>query len=88
MNKPKENNNIKQKLNFKKEDLEKELNLLKAKKDVKNTNNKNNNKINKEIKPISPKKNEMKMGGFKNLKDMIEQNMKRQRIMSNDNANK
>ena len=88
MNKPQENNNIKQKLNFKKEDLEKELKLLKAKKDVKNTNNKNNNKINKEIKPISPKKNEMKMGGFKNLKDMIEQNMKRQRIMSNDNANK
>ena len=88
MNKPQENNNIKQKLNFKKEDLEKELNLLKVKKDVKNINNKNNNKINKEIKPISPKKNEMKMGGFKNLKDMIEQNMKRQRIMSNDNANK
>ena len=85
MNKP-EMNNTKPKMNLKKEDLEKELNLLKAKKEIKNTNTKNNN--NKDIKQNTQKKVEQKASGFKNLKEIFEQNMKRQRVMSNDNAKK
>ena len=86
MNKP-EMNNIKPKMNLKKEDLEKELNLLKAKKEIKNTNTKNINN-NKDIKQNTQKKVEQKASGFKNLKEIFEQNMKRQRVMSNDNAKK
>ena len=86
MNKP-EKNNIKPKMNLKKEDLEKELNLLKAKKEIKNTNTKNINN-NKDIKQNTQKKVEQKASGFKNLKETFEQNMKRQRVMSNDNAKK
>ena len=87
MNKP-EMNNIKPKMNLKKEDLEKELNLLKAKKEIKNTNTKNINNNNKDIKQNTQKKVEQKASGFKNLKEIFEQNMKRQRVMSNDNAKK
>ena len=86
MNKP-EMNNIKPKMNLKKEDLEKELNLLKAKKEIKNTNTKNINN-NKDIKQNTQKKVEQKASGFKNLKEIFGQNMKRQRVMSNDNAKK
>ena len=86
MNKP-ETNNIKPKMNLKKEDLEKELNLLKAKKEIKNTNTKNINN-NKDIKQNTQKKVEQKASGFKNLKEIFEQNMKRLKIMSNDNAKK
>ena len=86
MNKP-ETNNIKPKMNLKKEDLEKELNLLKAKKEIKNTNTKNINN-NKDIKQNTQKKVEQKASGFKNLKEIFEQNMKRQKLMSNDNAKK
>ena len=86
MNKP-EMNNTKPKMNLKKEDLEKELNLLKAKKEIKNTNTKNINN-NKDIKQNTQKKVEQKASGFKNLKEIFEQNMKRQRVMSNDNAKK
>ena len=82
-----EMNNIKPKMNLKKEDLEKELNLLKAKKEIKNTNTKNINN-NKDIKQNTQKKVEQKASGFKNLKEIFEQNMKRQRVMSNDNAKK
>ena len=85
MNKP-EMNNTKPKMNLKKEDLEKELNLLKAKKEIKNINTKNNN--NKDIKQNTQKKVEQKASGFKNLKEIFGQNMKRQRVMSNDNAKK
>lgn len=81
------NNNLKVKMNFKKEDLEKEMALLKAKKDLKNVNNKNSDNT-KETKPQVPKKIEPKVGGFKNIKDMIEQNLKRQRVMSSDNVKK
>ena len=82
---PDTNNNQKLKVNFKKEDLEKEMMLLKAKKDLKNSNAKNINDNSKETKPQPQKKNEPKEGGFKNIKEMIEQNLKRQRIMSSDN---
>ena len=86
-NKP-EMNNIKPKMNLKKEELEKELNLLKAKKDIKNSNTKNIINNNKEVKQNTQKKNEQKVSGFKNLKEIFEQNIKRQRVMSNDNAKK
>ena len=98
MNKPKneissnikkqDSNNIKTKINFKKEDLEKEMNLLKLKKDSKNIINKNISDNKNESKLPSQKKIESKVGGFKNIKEMIEQNLKRQRIMSNDNIKK
>ena len=82
------NNNIKPKMNSKKEEIEKEINLLKTKKGLKSDNLKNSNNNEKEIKPQAPKKLEQKVGGFKNLKDMIEQKMKRQRVMSTDNVKK
>ena len=80
------NNNKKGMMNFKKEDLEKEMNMLKAKKDLKSTSAKLNNDNKKETKPQPQKKNEPKVGGMKNIKEMIEQNLKRQRIMSSDNT--
>ena len=82
------NNNKKGMMNFKKEDLEKEMNMLKAKKDLKSTSAKLNNDNKKETKPQPQKKNEPKVGGMKNIKEMIEQNLKRQRIMSSDNSKK
>ena len=82
------NNNKKGMVNFKKEDLEKEMNMLKAKKDLKSTSAKLNNDNKKEAKPQPQKKNEPKVGGMKNIKEMIEQNLKRQRIMSSDNTKK
>ena len=82
------NNNKKGMMNFKKEDLEKEMNMLKAKKDLKSTSAKLNNDNKKETKPQPQKKNESKVGGMKNIKEMIEQNLKRQRIMSSDNTKK
>ena len=82
------NNNIKPKMNSKKEEIEKEINLLKTKKGLKSDNLKNSNNNEKEIKPQAHKKIEQKVGGFKNLKDMIEQKMKRQRVMSTDNVKK
>ena len=82
------NNNKKGMMNFKKEDLEKEMNMLKAKKDLKSTSAKLNNDNKKETKPQPQKKNEPKVGGMKNIKEMIEQNLKRQRIMSSDNTKK
>ena len=82
------NNNIKGMMNFKKEDLEKEMNILKAKKDLKSTSGKLNNDNKKETKPQPQKKNEPKVGGIKNIKEMIEQNLKRQRIMPSDNIKK
>ena len=82
------NNNLKVKMNFKKENIEKEMNLLKAKKELKNVNTKNTNDNKKEIKSQAHLKNEPKVAGFKNIKEMIEQNLKRQRIMSNDNIKK
>ena len=87
-NKKQESNNIKPKMNLKKEDLERELNLLKAKKDLKSINTKNVNNNTKEVKQNVPKKNEQKVTGFKNLKEIFEQNIKRQRVMSNDNTKK
>ena len=81
-------NNKKGMVNFKKEDLEKEMNMLKAKKDLKSTSAKLNNDNKKETKPQPQKKNEPKVGGMKNIKEMIEQNLKRQRIMSSDNTKK
>ena len=86
--KKQDSNNIKIKMNYKKEDLEKEMNLLKLKKDSKNISNKNISDNKNETKPPTQKKVEPKMGGFKNIKEMIEQNLKRQRVMSNDNAKK
>ena len=86
--KKQESNNIKTKMNYKKEDLEKEMNLLKLKKDSKNISNKNISDNKNETKPPIQKKVEPKMGGFKNIKEMIEQNLKRQRVMSNDNTKK
>ena len=82
------NNNKKGMVNFKKEDSEKEMNMLKAKKDLKSTSAKLNNDNKKETKPQPQKKNEPKVGGMKNIKEMIEQNLKRQRIMSSDNTKK
>ena len=82
------NNNLKVKMNFKKEDIEKEMNLLKAKKDLRGSNAKNLKDNIKESKPQPQKINDPKAGGFKNLKEMIEQNFKRQRVMSSDNTKK
>ena len=75
-------------MNFKKEDIEKEMNLLKAKKDLRGSNAKNLKDNIKESKPQPQKINDPKAGGFKNLKEMIEQNLKRQRVMSSDNTKK
>ena len=50
------NNNKKGMVNFKKEDLEKEMNMLKAKKDLKSTSAKLNNDNKKETKPQPQKK--------------------------------
>ena len=81
------NNNIKAKMNFKKDDLEKEMNLLK--KGLKSVSAKLTNDNKKEAaKPQPQKKNEPKVGGMKNIKEMIEQNLKRQRVMSSDNIKK
>jgi len=81
------NNNIKTKMNFKKDDLEKEMNLLK--KGLKSVSAKLTNDNKKEAaKPQPQKKNEPKVGGMKNIKEMIEQNLKRQRVMSSDNIKK
>ena len=82
------NNNLKVKMNFKKENIEKEMNLLKAKKELKNVNTKNTNDNKKEIKSQAHLKNEPKIAGFKNIKEMIEQNLKRQRVMQSDNVKK
>ena len=93
MNKPqndinKKSENIKVKMNFKKDELEKELNLIKAKKENKIVNNKNENDNIKEKKPSTQKKIMPNAGGIKNIKEMIEQNLKRQRVMSSDFVNK
>ena len=93
MNKPqndinKKSENIKVKINFKKDELEKELNLIKAKKENKIVKNKNENDNIKEIKPSTQKKVMPNAGGIKNIKEMIEQNLKRQRVMSSDAVNK
>ena len=81
------NNNIKAKMNFKKDDLEKEMNLLK--KGLKSVSAKLTNDNKKEAaKPQPQKKNEPKVGGMKNIKEMIEQKLKRQRVMSSDNIKK
>ena len=86
--KKQDSNNIKIKMNYKKEDIEKEMNLLKLKKDSKNISNKNISDNKNENKPPTQKKIEPKIGGFKNIKEMIEQNLKKQRVMSNDNVKK
>ena len=55
---------------------------IKAKKENKIVNNKNENDHIKEIKPSTQKKVMPNAGGIKNIKEMIEQNLKRQRVMS------
>ena len=80
INKKLENNEKKVKINLKKEELEKEMNIMKIKGDLKKGVNKSSYEIGK---TANTKKNEQpKVAGFKNIKEMIEQNIKKQRVMS------
>ena len=79
------NNNLKSKINSKKEGTEKDTNNLKEKKGLKNDNVKKINNNEKETKPQVHKKVDPKAGGFKSMKEMLEQKMMRQKIMKNDN---
>ena len=70
-----ENNEKKVKLNIKKE----EVDIMKIKSGLKKGNNKSSFEIGKN----PPKKvDQSKVTGFKNIKEMIEQNIKKQRVMS------
>ena len=79
------NNNLKSKINSKKEGTEKDTNNLKEKKGLKNDNVKKINNNEKETKPQVHKKVDPKAGGIKSMKEMLEQKMMRQKIMNNDN---
>ena len=70
-----EKNNMKPKPEIKKEEpeIDKDIVILKSFRDLKIMTNKPD-----EVKPPLPKKAENKTGGFKNIKDMIEQNLRRQ----------
>jgi len=81
INKKLENNDKKVKLNLKKEEIEREMNIMKIKNDLKKGgNNKSSFEIGKSAKKTEAPK--PAVAGFKNIKDMIEQNLKKQRVMS------
>ena len=82
INKKLENNDKKVKLNLKKEEIEREMNIMKIKNELKKGGNqKSSFEIGKNAN--NTKKNEPpKVAGFKNIKEMIEQNIKKQRVNS------
>ena len=84
INKKLESNDKKVLFNLQKEVIEREKNILKIKNELKKgSNNKSSIDIGKGAN--SNKKNEPKVQGFKNIKDMIESNLKKQRVMSGTN---
>ena len=85
MNKKLENNDKKVKLNLKKEEIEREINNMKAKNDLKKGGNNKSVFIIGKNENSNKKANEPKDQGFKNIKEMIELNLKKQRIMSGKN---
>ena len=75
-----ENNDKKVKLNLKKEEIERENNILKIKSELKKGSNA---KSTVNIKTTTAAKNEPAVSGFKNIREMIEANIKKnQRVMS------
>ena len=85
INKKLENNDKKAKLNLKKEEIERERNIMKIKNELKRgSNNKSSFEIGKNIN-LNKKGNDPKVQGFKNIKEMIESNLKKQRVMSGTN---
>ena len=85
INKKLENNDKKVKLNLKKEEIERERNIMKIKNELKkDSNNKSSLEIGKNS-VLNRKGNEPKVQGFKNIKEMIESNLKKQRIISGIN---
>ena len=85
INKKLENNDKKIKLNLKKEEIEREKNIMKIKNELKKgSNNKSSIEIGKNS-ILNKKGNEPKVQGFKNIKEMIESNLKKQRVMSGEN---
>ena len=85
INKKLENNDKKVKLNLKKEEIERERNIMKIKNELKRgSNNKSSFEIGKNIN-LNKKGNDPKVQGFKNIKEMIESNLKKQRVMSGAN---
>ena len=84
INRKLENNDKKVLFNLQKEVIEREKNIMKIKNELKKgSNNKSSIDIGKGVN--SNKKNEPKVQGFKNIKDMIELNMKKQRVISGTN---
>jgi hypothetical protein len=81
INKKLENNDKKVKLNLKKEEIEREMNIMKIKTELKKSSN---YKSAFELKSstATKKTNEPKVQGFKNIKEMIESNLNKQRVMS------
>ena len=85
INKKLENNDKKVLFNLQKEIIEKEKNIKKIKKELKKSwNNKSSIDIGKNANS-KKKGNEQKVQGFKNIKDMIEANIKKQRVISGSN---
>ena len=81
INKKLESNDKKVKLNLKKEEIEREMNIMKIKNELKKGgNNKSSFEIGKNAKKTEAPK--PAVAGFKNIKEMIEQNIKKQRVMS------
>ena len=81
INKKLETNDKKVKLNLKKEEIERERNIMKIKNELKKGgNNKSSFEIGKNAKKSEAPK--APVAGFKNIKEMIEQNIKKQRVMS------
>ena len=75
-------------LNLKKEELEREMNIMKIKNELKKqTNNKNSVEVAKNAQ-ANKKTEAPKVQGFKNIKEMIEANLKKQRVMSNGGLKK
>ena len=86
INKKLESNDKKVIFNLQKEILEKEKNILKIKNELKKgSNNKSSIDIGKNANSNKKSNNEPKVQGFKNIKDMIESNLKKQRVMSGMN---
>ena len=82
INKKLENNDKKIKLNLKKEEIEREMNIIKIKSDLKKGANSNKSAMDIKSSTATKKTNEAKVQGFRNIKDMIESNLKKQRVMS------
>ena len=68
--------------NLKKEEIEREMNIIKIKSDLKKGANSNKSAMDIKSSTATKKTNEPKVQGFRNIKDMIESNLKKQRVMS------